>query len=97
MPSKSEKEQRKQLLHSVQQRAREEFELSLPMSSTSFVELFDYLDEELAHQACDDTTKLTKAFLDRLGSNTTVVLAWLADKGGHCDCEILASVEEKFE
>jgi hypothetical protein len=96
MPNKNEKEQRKQLLHSVRQRAREEFELSLPMSRNSFVQLFDYLDEELASQACDDTTKLTKAFLDKLGSNTTVVLAWLVDQGGHCDCEVLANVEEKF-
>ncbi|WP_374760238.1 DUF2695 domain-containing protein [Dyadobacter pollutisoli] len=24
-------------------------------------------------------------------------MQWLSDKGGYCDCEILANVEEQFE
>jgi hypothetical protein len=98
MPSKSEKEQRKQLLNNLGQKAKDNFESSLPMSRNSFIELFDYLDEELTNRKCDDTAKLTSVFLDKLDSkNAAIVLAWLADNGGYCDCEILANVEEKFE
>jgi hypothetical protein len=98
MPSKSEKEQRKQLLNNLREKATQEFEQSLPMSRASFTKLFDYLDKELASQACDYTPKLTQAFLDSLGVvNTAVIFKLLAKKGGYCDCEILANVEEKFE
>jgi F0F1-type ATP synthase membrane subunit b/b' len=98
MASKSEKEQRKQLLNELRQKAQAEFEQSLPMSRTNFTALFDYLDKELTNQACDDTTKLTRAFLENLTSvNAAIVLAWLAEQGGYCDCEILANVEEGFE
>jgi hypothetical protein len=52
----------------------------------------------LTEKACDDTNRLTKLFLNQIGAtNSQEVLDWLADKGGYCDCEILANVEEQFE
>ena len=39
-----------------------------------------------------------KHFLEQLDiENVNDVLEWLANKGGYCDCEILANVEEQFE
>ncbi len=69
------------------------------MSRTNFMKLFDYLDTELSDKDCDDSNHLTKTFLGQIGSivNAQVVLDWLAEKGGYCDCEILANVEEKFQ
>jgi Protein of unknown function (DUF2695) len=98
MPGRSEKERRKQMLHDLKANANQEFENNLPMSRDNFKKLFDYLDIQLADKECDDTSSLTISFLDRISTtNKEEILEWLADKGGHCDCEILANVEEQFE
>lgn len=98
MPSKSEKEGRKQIMLNLRKKADEEFEASLPMSRDKFKNLFDYLDLEMTEKSCDNTCRLTKTFLSQSGiQNMEQVLDWLADHGGGCDCEILANVEEGFE
>lgn len=98
MPDRNEKEKRKQLLAELRQKAAEIFESSLPMSRDRFKMLFDYLDTELSEKNCDDTNRLTKAFLNQIDvQNMDEILAWLAENGGYCDCEILANVEELFQ
>jgi malonyl CoA-acyl carrier protein transacylase len=97
MPDKSEKQRRKELLDAMKTKSREEFIKNLPMGIEKFKRLFDYLDEELSENDCDDTNKLTRDFLEKNGQqNIETVLEWLADHGGYCDCEILANVEELF-
>ncbi len=93
-----EKENRKRLLNVLKERQKQEFESSLPMKRTLFKNLFDHLDIQLEENGCDHTNILTKTFLDnnKVGNNE-LVLIWLADNGGYCDCEILANVEEMFE
>ena len=98
MPDKTKKQKRKQLLDDLRKKADEEFENGLPMSRDNFKKLFDYLDTELNDKSCDDTNRLTKTFLKQISvENIDEILEWLADKGGYCDCEILANVEEQFE
>lgn len=98
MPDKNEKNKRKQVFSNLRKKSEEEFESSLPMSRDSFKKLFDYFDTELSENDCDDTNRLTKSYLEQIGiANSQEVLGWLAEKGGHCDCEILANVEEQFE
>lgn len=94
----TEKERRKQLLKEFREKQREEFEQSLPIDRKTFENLFDYLDNQFEKNNCDDTNKMTLKFLEKNKvENIEVVLKWLADNGGYCDCEILANVEEKFE
>lgn len=98
MPSKAEKERRKQLLAPMLQQAAEAFEKGLPMSREQFRQLFDYLDEALGAHGCDHSPALTLRYLAAGGiEHPETVIAWLAEHGGHCDCEILANVEELFE
>ena len=86
------------MLNSLKQKAEAEFETSLPMGREDFRKLFDHLDIQLGDNACDDTPRFTKTFLENIGAaNVEQILKWLADKGGYCDCEILANVEEQFE
>lgn len=92
-----DKERRKQLMSELRKKADMEFEASLPMSRESFSELFDYLDVELSHTGCDNSDTLTKAFLLKKDASVGEVIKWLNDRGGYCDCEILANVEEQFE
>ncbi|MBC9910092.1 DUF2695 domain-containing protein [Chitinophaga varians] len=98
MPSKAGKERRKQLLAPLQQEAAAAFEKGLPMSREQFHQLFDHLDEALGAHGCDHTPGWTLRYLaaERV-EQSEVVMAWLAEHGGHCDCEILANVEELFE
>lgn len=98
MPDKSEKERRKQIMDDLKQNADQEFESSLPMSRDNFKKLFDHLDTYLNDKGCDDTNSMTKTFLVQSKiEKVEEVLQWLAEKGGYCDCEVLANVEEQFE
>jgi hypothetical protein len=94
----TEKERRKQLLKEFREKQREEFEQNLPIDRKVFKKLFDYLDNQFEENDCDDTNKMTVEFLKKQKvENIEVVLNWLIENGGYCDCEILANVEEKFE
>jgi malonyl CoA-acyl carrier protein transacylase len=97
MTTKSEKENRKEILRQLREKEKEDFNKSLPMDKESFVELFDYLDERLV-EGCDHTVTMTLDFLKEKGiKNIDKVVEWLNDKGGYCDCEVLANVEDMFE
>ncbi|MNU12026.1 hypothetical protein D3C71_00470 [compost metagenome] len=98
MPDKIEKARRKQLQRELQEKARIKFEQSLPTSRELFQNLFDFLDEVLEKNTCDDSLKLTKQFLNSQNiQNREEVENWLKENGGFCDCEVLYNVEELFE
>jgi hypothetical protein len=81
------------MIREVKQREREEAEARLPMPRPDLAALFDLLDERLGPEPCDHSLRHTRAFLDSSGLSRETVLPWLADQGGHCDCEILSNVE----
>ncbi|WP_265429168.1 DUF2695 domain-containing protein [Chryseobacterium sp. YIM B08800] len=87
MPDKTEKARRKQIQRELQEKARIKFEQSLPTSRELFQNLFDFLDEKLKKNHCDDSLKLTKQFLESCKiQNIEVVINWLKENGGFCDC-----------
>ena len=90
-----DKSERKKLLKDLAQKKREEFEQSLPMPRVLFEELFDFLDED--GSGCDDTPRVTLRFLEQKGIEAEPVLMWMRERGGYCDCEILANVEDQFQ
>ena len=97
MTTKSEKENRKEILRQLKEKEKADFNKSLPMDKVTFNELFDYLDEKLG-DGCDHTMTMTVDFLKQKEiKNIDQVVEWLNDKGGYCDCEVLANVEESFE
>lgn len=98
MLDKTEKAKRKQIQRELQEKARIKFEQSLPISRELFQNLFDFLDEVLEKNICDDSLKLTKQFLESQNiQNIEEVEKWLKENGGFCDCEVLYNVEELFE
>ena len=97
MTTKSEKENRKEILRQLREKEKTEFLNSLPMDKDLFGELFDYLDERLG-EGCDHSMTITEDFLkEKEIQNIDKVIEWLNDKGGYCDCEVLANVEDMFE
>lgn len=98
MTSKSEKENRKEILRGLKEKAKADFNNSLPMDKEAFNELFDCLDERLGGGGCGHTMNMTLGFLkEREVKNVDQVVEWLNGNGGYCDCEVLANVEELFE
>jgi len=68
------------------------------MSCENFTSLFDYLNEQLADNGCDDSLKLTVGFLQSFKfDNIEEITKWLEDNDGYCDCEVLANVAVKFD
>ena len=98
MPDKSEKERRKTIAKELRQKAKEKFERSLPLPKETFQKLFDFLDDKLSENNCDDKLKFTEEFFENNNiENSVDVTEWLNENGGYCDCEVLNNVEEKFE
>ena len=98
MPDKQEKERRKEIMNELRKKADEEFESSLPMSSDLFKKLFDHLDEELSDKDCDNSLQLTERFLISNNlANIDLIINWIEEHGGGCDCEVLANIEDSFE
>jgi hypothetical protein len=77
------------------QQERQKLLASIPMPHQDLRDLFDYLDQE-GESGCDDTLRLTTAFLQKRGLDVERIVPWLRDNGGYCDYEVLANVEDKF-
>ena len=95
MVSKEEKQWRKAMVRAqtAAQYAREEARLPLPKSTTKA--LFDAVDAGLVKTGCDHTLRHTIAFLQH-DLPQEPVIAWLAEHGGYCDCEVIANVEDRW-
>ena len=98
MQDKNEIERRKQIKKELREKAKLEFENSLPISREKFNQLFDFLDKKLREYDCDDSLKLTTEFFkDNKTKNIAEIENWLKENGGYCDCEVLNNIEEMFD
>jgi hypothetical protein len=97
MKSEGEKVRQQQLKKAFKREGEKAFFSSLPMEASDFLDLFDTLNEKLGDEPCDDTLRFTEQFLNEHQLPLQDVALWLNEHGGHCDCEVLSNVEEKFE
>ena len=95
MVDKSEVQHRKELRRAAEAKLRAAEEASLPVPQETLWALFDYLDESLA-DGCDHSLRLTEQFLIARKIPPELVVSWLGDYGGFCDCEVLFNVEERW-
>jgi len=73
------------------------FKESLPMKEIDFLPLFDFLNGELPKIGCQHDFSLLESYCKEKELDFSVLVEWLKEQGGFCDCEILANVEEQFE
>jgi hypothetical protein len=66
-----------------------------PLSKRDLCQLFDCLNRKGA-SSCDHTLKATTEFLRDRKLPADKILPWLRGLGGHCDCEVIYNVEDKF-
>ena len=69
---------------------------SLPMKETDFPPLFDFLDNELSANECQEDFSSLKKYCEKENLNFDALSEWFKKHGGYCDCEIIANVEELF-
>lgn len=86
-----DKDQKKQLRKEREEKDRQDILAKIPITRNDLADLFDYLDE--SQSDCEHTLAKTKAFLESRKIYDDSILKWLAQYGGHCDCEVLDNVE----
>lgn len=96
MPSKQEKQRRKALVRSIEEKDRAEAEARLPISKQDLLSLFVYVDDKWDEHGCDHTLRHTLEFIRQKGLPEDQVVDWLIEQGGGCDCEVLANVVEHW-
>jgi hypothetical protein len=92
----SDRDRNRSLKRQFKQRERADAEARLPLSKASLAALFDHLDEQVGEHGCDHTLRHTLAFLAEQSLDDAVVVPWLRESGGSCDCEVLANVEDEW-
>jgi Protein of unknown function (DUF2695) len=95
MSSKEEKARRKTLVRALQEKEAANAEAQMPLSKSDLADLFDWVDEKLA-DGCDRTLKHTLEFIRTKRLAEQAIVPWLAQYGGHCDCEVIANVEDSW-
>lgn len=98
MASKEEKKNRKEILKQLKEKDSETFLKSLPINKKMFQDLFNYLNNNLGDDDCNNDMVMTLRFLtEKQIENRANVIQWLHDHGAYCDCEVLSNVEQQFE
>ena len=92
-----DKEKKKKLLAEYKQQQKKEFEASLPIPRETFLDLFDFLDQELESLTCPADFTLTRSFLKGHDLEVEVILEFFESNGAYCDCEVLYNVADLFE
>ena len=70
---------------------------AFPLLDGELQEMFDFVEDKLTSEGCDDTRRFTRAWLDERQVDADAVLAWLDDTGGFCDCEVTANSRDHWE
>jgi hypothetical protein len=96
MVAPEEKAKRQAIKQALRQAEHERFRATLPVAPELLRALFDFIDQRLADGECDNTLKYSMLFIAQRELESGRVIAWLESLGGFCDCEVLASVEERF-
>jgi hypothetical protein len=94
--TREEKKHHKALRQKIAMQQRAEAEAKMPISKPGLKCLFDYLDEKLAEDGCNESLRITTKFLTERNLPEQSIIAWLGEYDGYCDCEVLANVESEW-
>ena len=86
-----DKEQKKKLKAQYKKNEHDEIRASIPLGINELKNLLSHLNRESAPE-CDHTLKETIEFLKSNKLNPEVVVPWLGEHGGFCDCEVIYNV-----
>jgi len=86
-----DKEQKKKLKAQFKQNEQDEIRASIPMSIDDLKDLLSYLNRDSAPE-CDHSLKESIEFIKSRKLDPEVVVPWLGEHGGFCDCEVIYNV-----
>ncbi|MEQ3634891.1 DUF2695 domain-containing protein [Alcanivorax sp.] len=86
-----DKDQKKKLKAQYKKNEQDEIRASIPMSVDELKDLLSFLNREPAPE-CDHTLKESIEFIESRKLNPEVVVPWLGEHGGFCDCEVIYNV-----
>ncbi len=92
-----DKARKKKLKKQVRAEERRRFREAMPISTDDARSLFAFLGVHLAQSRCDHTLLMTDDWCQLHDVDRDAVIAWLADNGGFCDCEVWYNVPEQVE
>jgi len=79
------------------QEQREAARAAFPLPDRELAALFDAVEDLLAGTSCDHSLRHTRAWLVEHGHFGDLVVSWLEENGGYCDCEVVANVRDHWE
>ena len=86
-----DKEEKKRLKAQFKRNEQDSIRASIPMSIDVLKNLLSFLSRENAPE-CDHTLKETIGFIQSNDLDPDVIVPWLIDHGGGCDCEVIFNV-----
>ena len=99
MPSKADKQKRRAIVREIRSKEFSEAEARMPISKNDLRDLFEMLDGTLYEEReggircrCDHTLHHTREFLRSHALVEDVIVKWLGEYGGYCDCEVAGNV-----
>ena len=97
MPDRPDKQSRKEKLHGWRAQQRAAAREKLPLPDEQMQAMFEMLDSALPKRACDHTLRMVREWTEEHGLSFDAVAVWCHENGGHCDCEVLANCEERWQ
>src|SRR5262245_35092999 len=97
MPDKNEKARRKAIQRAAREDARQKVCDCIPVPAPVLKALFDHVGQQLKSTECDNSLRHTIDFIRKNGLPEEMVVGWLKDNHGYCDCETLMNSEEVVE
>src|ERR1035437_1716208 len=91
-----DKVRRKEILHQLAEKDLAEFRKDLPVDEKIFPKLFDFIDEKLSEQDCQNDFTIASNFCNKQNIDKQILFGWLNEQGAACDCEIL-NLEDAFQ
>ena len=98
-----DKNERQAIKRQIKERERQAFLAAMPLAVDEVRHLFDFVADNIGpigpdlSSSCDHSLRFAKEWCERNNLDDSVILEWLRENGGFCDCEILWNVDERLE
>jgi hypothetical protein len=69
---------------------------TFPLPESELASMFDAVGVAVERDGCAHTLRATTVWLAER-PEARAVIAWLAENGGYCDCEVVANAADHFE
>ena len=76
---------------------RQQAQAAFPIASAFLQSLFEHVEARVGSEGCDHTYRFTNEWLFDHQLPSIPVLAWLAEHGGFCDCEVVANARDHWK